>query len=81
LLAPKSDRWLPFLSLSQARAAPHSALAMFVCPRDVRGDRRLARDMKQINKNYQEWMSDIRSGVSGVYNQSIACGRNEGRKY
>jgi hypothetical protein len=41
---------------------------------------RFERDMKQINHNYNDCMADIRSGVSGVYNQSIACDRNAGRR-
>jgi hypothetical protein len=47
--------------------------------RDGWGDR-LTRDMKQINKNYNDCVADIRSGVSGVRNQSIACDRNAGRR-
>lgn len=41
---------------------------------------RFDRDMKQINKNYNDCVADIRSGVSGVRNQSIACDRNAGRR-
>lgn len=38
------------------------------------------RDMKQIQKNYNECMADIRSGISTARSPSIACDRNAGRK-
>ena len=47
--------------------------------RDTRWD--IEHKFDKIQRNYDECVADIRSGVSGVYNKSIACDRNQGRKH
>lgn len=78
LVGPSSTPQKPSTAVSQKPAAPVSQHQFTGGTRDTALDK-FERDMKKANKNYNECIADIRSGISTFRNPSNACDRNARR--